>query len=220
MKRIKICPVCGKEFIPRHKNQVYCDDEMKKQEIRFKKALEEKDKKEKATDEKESEIKVRTKICPVCGKEFTPVAKHSKYCSKECSDEVKRQYRARYYQQNREKYLDYVAEHQKPDTPHVYTKVCPFCGKEFETTNNRKIYCSDECKNQYNKEKKREKKVYPINTCIMCGKQFTARSVRTRFCCKECEKKYNREKDMDLEYKAQHSYRTIVWKRRQKEARE
>lgn len=54
---IKVCPHCGKEFKPFHKNQVYCS----------------------------SKCKGIKKICQYCGKEFLADRNTKKYCSRECT---------------------------------------------------------------------------------------------------------------------------------------
>lgn len=60
---------------------------------------------------------METKICEHCGQEFTQYKKTQKYCSKACSDAVRK----------------------------MQTKRCITCGKEFISENVTAKYCSDEC---------------------------------------------------------------------------
>ena len=40
----------------------------------------------------------------------------------------------------------------------VYTKKCIICGKSFETICGRALTCGKDCRNAYNREKRRKKK--------------------------------------------------------------
>ena len=41
----------------------------------------------------------------------------------------------------------------------IYKKVCPFCGKEYETENSKQWYCSETCKyDNFNQKRKNERK--------------------------------------------------------------
>ena len=120
-------------------------------------------------------------ICKICGKQFNqsllPSGRYSKssFCSKECENK------------NNDKYKT------------VKTKVCRYCGKEFEVqrTNNGKNfstinYCSNQCNQAALAEK--HKKV-----CTYCGKEFIPKKVpsghfgRSSYCSIECQRKYNDE---------------------------
>jgi len=74
------------------------------------------------------------------------------------------------------------------------TKFCKCCGKEFESTDLRKIYCSKECnwKSQNdNKAAKRGK--HKVRNCTVCDKEFVpdqARGVGRTTCSDECWKKH------------------------------
>ena len=66
--------------------------------------------------------------CEICGKEFEPKRKDSKFCSDKCS--------MIYHNGNaKAKYIS------KPKLK----KICPMCGKEF-LTNTIQKYCSAECR--------------------------------------------------------------------------
>lgn len=69
----------------------------------------------------------------------------------------------------------------------VLHKVCPCCGRPFETEYSRKIYCSSRCKNKvvqkaFNQRKKAELTI----TCAICGNQFTSTDGRRKCCSPEC----------------------------------
>lgn len=63
-------------------------------------------------------------------------------------------------------------------------RVCKGCGKEFESSNNRKLYCSKECPGR----------VYPKKVCKECGKEFIPEAHNQLFCTKECRIEYNNTK--------------------------
>jgi uncharacterized C2H2 Zn-finger protein len=46
------------------------------------------------------------------------------------------------------------ARTKEPDTEEVYTKVCPYCNKSFETTNKAQKFCNDSHRNMFNRKKK------------------------------------------------------------------
>lgn len=92
---------------------------------------------------------MKTKICIICNKEFTPTSANQKCCCKECSKENQK----RYYQIHKEDYIkrNKIYKQNKPKK----TKTCVFCGKKFIVANNLKC-CSDECRIAYRKQQKYE----------------------------------------------------------------
>ena len=66
-------------------------------------------------------------------------------------------------------------------------KKCPLCGKDFEASSNRKIYCSVNCtqKAYYNRK---VKKIPVTGKCPVCGKEFEIKTNR-QYCSEECKKK-------------------------------
>lgn len=64
-----------------------------------------------------------------------------------------------------------------------YIRICPECGKEFSTSNKRKIYCCANCNAAAYRNRHRVKyeKVCPI-----CGKEFIANRSIDVYCSKEC----------------------------------
>ena len=65
----------------------------------------------------------------------------------------------------------------------MYTKICPVCGKEFITLNNRKKYCCTNCNAAAYRDRNRVK--HP-KVCPICGKEFSARRSIDVYCSKEC----------------------------------
>lgn len=63
-------------------------------------------------------------------------------------------------------------------------KACPSCNSEFETTNSRKVYCSDKCKLRNHKELNAKEQ-----TCKQCSKTFRSYKVK-EFCCSTCRKNH------------------------------
>lgn len=64
-----------------------------------------------------------------------------------------------------------------------YMRLCSECGKEFITSNKRKIYCCDNCKAAAyrNRNRVKHEKVCPI-----CGKKFVANRSIDVYCSREC----------------------------------
>mgnify|MGYP003306313565 CR=1 FL=1 len=120
------CPVCGKKFKPINR-RMYCSDEC------LRKARYEKVKAERP-------VKTYTKICPICGKEFTTHTDAQSYCSAKC----------RIRRNNN-------ILNEKNKVPRT-TKACEHCGKLFVGTP-REHYCSAKCRIQHNSDKRRERTI-------------------------------------------------------------
>jgi hypothetical protein len=82
---------------------------------------------------------VRKKVCPHCGKEFTPASNRQIFCSKECT------YQARQEQKK--------AERQAERGDHYFRqRKCAICGKEFWPNSSGQELCSDECRRKRHSE--------------------------------------------------------------------
>lgn len=109
-------------------------------------------------------------ICKHCKKIFFG-RKNQKYCSTECR---------------------YEAEKEK-----TYTKVCPYCGDEFETHNKRAVYCSSTCASR-----KHADKVRGEYFCEYCGKpRYSDHPNRNRFCSRGCAQKAKYYSSLEEEIK-------------------
>lgn len=89
---ISQCVICGQPYKVRGGRQLYCPDCAKQlaREKSLKIHHENKEKivQKRSESRRETYRKVaetRTRVCPACGKTFTPSQKHHVYCSKECA---------------------------------------------------------------------------------------------------------------------------------------
>lgn len=64
-------------------------------------------------------------------------------------------------------------------------KTCPYCGKEFETHNPRKIFCQLKCKNADHYLHRKPK----TRTCAICDKEFTD-TTQKKTCSLSCQEEY------------------------------
>lgn len=93
------------------------------------------------------------------------------------------------------------------------TKICRWCGKEFESDNHPECYCSAECKKLSLKERKaewakknraRKKALKEKNAteliCVNCGKKFITTDNRRKYCTIECKTKWSNAKAMKKYY--------------------
>ena len=71
-------------------------------------------------------------------------------------------------------------------------KTCPHCKNEFETTNSRKVYCSDKCKLRNHKELNAKEQ-----TCKQCSKTFYSYKAK-EFCGVECRKQHTFERNKNV----------------------
>lgn len=106
-------------------------------------------------------IEQEKKKCIMCGREFVPKTKRSRFCSETCM-------RKCCYQKEREK---------KRSAPKK-EKICVICGKVIDPKKSSKKYCSAECRKkneQAYSEMLRNRKIEAMNvprTCPVCGKDF------------------------------------------------
>jgi predicted nucleic acid-binding Zn ribbon protein len=80
----------------------------------------------------------------------------------------------------------------------TYNKICKVCGKEFETTKSKKVYCSNECIEKYYKPNNKV-----IKICKVCGKEFETRSTIKIYCSDACKEEH--EKEYLKKYREVHS---------------
>lgn len=104
-----------------------------------------------------SNKKYEVRVCRTCGRQFLYLlgkkAQPKDYCSKECQQEGNRK-------AARERMRKITKERRK--LPKKYTKVCPWCGKQFKTNMSYKVYCCSECQcqhNEYSKKIKHQKSI-------------------------------------------------------------
>lgn len=117
--------------------------------------------------------RIHTSICCACGKEFE--LKYP-YTAKTCSPECRGIYRKESgIAKKAAAKADETLKRNGAPAPKLYTKKCAFCGKEFETSSPRRIYCYDK---HYGK-------------CPVCGKQVEIKEMYLgpQCCSKECRQK-------------------------------
>lgn len=119
---MKKCEFCGAEYTPNTSSQRYCCRECNR----------EADKKNKRERYAEKHHIGEPRVCVICGREFIAKSAKGETCSKKCGTMLSN---------IRNGYCQYDFLFSSPQK-----KECPTCGKVFSTTNPRKRYCSDECK--------------------------------------------------------------------------
>lgn len=138
------CVKCGSEFEARHKTAV-CNS-------------------------------CKTATCVICGKEFT--LKHP-YTQMTCSSKCRGEYRKRVgiskqvaHKSTQTKLMRYGTVSSSKICTNVMTKVCKLCGKTFQTTSTRRIYCEDK----------------HYGPCPVCGKivEIKDYSIGPQACSKAC----------------------------------
>ncbi|MBR1645718.1 MAG: HNH endonuclease [Selenomonadaceae bacterium] len=160
------CAVCGKEFKSRRGKLVYCSAECRRSA-----------EKTRAT---------KTKICEMCGKEFSTTS-DARFCSRKCVGESLKKQETKICPICGKTFSDIVSNHRKYCSVECanesYRKnvmrTCLNCGKEFSigVTRNQK-FCCRECFHEYGRETK---------TCPICGKEFTVKKSSCRkYCSRRC----------------------------------
>lgn len=102
----------------------------------------------------------------------------------------------------------------KPDKPRKPRKrplasprllTCPVCGKRFETTETRRVTCSDECAKKRRAEKAKAryaaKVVRTVRECAVCGRPFEMSGKTRKLTCSDACSKV-RERERELAWKA------------------
>jgi len=116
------------------------------------------------------------KKCAKCKRGFIASRSSQKFCSVKCRRNAIKRKRKR--TKVHAKFLD---------------KVCPVCGKTFNTNLSHKIYCSEECY-LYHKSKAYTKKEESFPTCPYCLKKFMTTHTRKKYCSNECYLQAQRDK--------------------------
>ena len=182
--KVKVCPICSKEFVPSSSRQKYCKRKIVKQcKECGKEFISECSQYSSNYCSKHCASTVKPhkdKICPICNEKFHPTSCRQKYCKKEItkvcpvcgknfksycgstvitcgSKECKQKYA----------YMNSVQSYSESK------RICKWCGKEFTPINNTQIYCNDT----------------HYQTCVICGKQFVIdlhKQDKPKTCSKSC----------------------------------
>jgi uncharacterized Zn ribbon protein len=93
-------------------------------------------------------IVTNSKVCAICGNEYTYKRSHSIYCSRKCKDTAQR-------------------IREKTDNEKVTTRICHFCGVKYTSHQSSSIYCSKNCKEKayYKKRQHAEHEFYNLVSC-------------------------------------------------------
>ena len=95
----------------------------------------------------------------------------------------------------------------KKDT--IYKKICPVCGKEFETYYSYTKFCSTECRSAYYYNNiKAKKKVYN-RVCSVCGNTFSTTDKRKIYCSEKCTDRACKIREKEERRKAMNATRKV-----------
>lgn len=209
MRIMKTCEICGSKYYTGNGKAKYCSDECKKEAAkrRHKKWREEhpdyhkeyhKEHPEVAEKFKESHpdyerdrwrkirgSKEHTKICVVCGREFTTWNPNKKTCSDVCKDKNKK-LRARIRDKRRSRKISYEENHirwirRRYGSEEAYQKYLA------ETEEKKKL--NGEIRETEKKAKKEAN--HRFVECAVCGSTFETYNPRQKTCSKACSKKYS-----------------------------
>ncbi len=74
----------------------------------------------------------------------------------------------------------------------VYTTICKNCGKEYRAKTRRSMFCSEECRREADKERKRIRygATKEERVCPECGRTFETKRNTSNFCSRACSIKF------------------------------
>lgn len=91
--------------------------------------------------------------------------------------------------------IKHVTTHAKEQVHKKITKICEWCGEEYESHSNiahRQRFCSAKCKAKYRRANGLND---TVRVCKQCGKEFICDICsRTKFCSRHCAGVYNYKK--------------------------
>lgn len=191
MIKKSVCKVCGKEFEYEAiggRLKRYCSDKCKKIIIN-KRALEKYKREYVPKPAKPRKFNPITRTCQECGKEFQQIRPdvNGIFCSRSCHMRWESKHKALCNQQK--------ATSNIP-LKWVYQGICPVCGKNFETHQEKQKYCSSECAYKESLIKQKREKllnfVPELRICKECGNTFETKlhEQNRLFCCNKCASKY------------------------------
>ena len=109
------------------------------------------------------------KTCKNCGKEITTEGR-ALFCCADCQTIF---------------YSKDIKKEIKAET--LIKRICKYCGKEFETTNKKRLHCNEYCKNQYKYRRKKNNEIEEIKkNCIYCGTEFETKNLNKLYCSSKC----------------------------------
>lgn len=74
----------------------------------------------------------------------------------------------------------------------VYTTICKNCGKEYRAKTRRSMFCSEQCRREADKERKRLRygATREERVCPECGRTFETKRSTSNFCSRACSIKF------------------------------
>ena len=97
--------------------------------------------------------------CKYCGTQFIPEDPNQKYCGLHCSDLSRKKQEELIRKEEIEKQAqlkaDIILKRYQLNNTNKITKRCPVCGKDFEATSKKKIYCCEKCRTKANNLKRK-----------------------------------------------------------------
>ena len=152
------------------------------------------------------------RTCEQCNEEFETIRQSSKFCSDHCrvkynknkkSDKYKQSCEhchEVFYKHKKQKYCSkecyYLVLEQQEHYTRIYipipkrTKVCIICNNEYKTHSTTSMFCSYECRYEYNVSRK----ALNNKKCIECGVHFSTTNKIKKYCSIHCGNKFNYRK--------------------------
>lgn len=115
---------------------------------------------------------VTRKLC-ACGRMFEPYRSFQRYCCEA--------HRLKYGKGKASAYVKKSFE----------KRICQECGKEYETNDDKRHYCSKECYLKFQEKRRAEPEE---RVCLICEKKFMSAHWSKRYCSKECRMEARRNK--------------------------
>lgn len=69
-------------------------------------------------------------------------------------------------------------------------RTCKWCQAEITSTNPKKVFCNDKCKNDYGNNKRKELRKNNKHYCIVCGSLIENYTPNQKFCSDKCHEKH------------------------------
>lgn len=155
---------------------------------------------------------MQSRICPVCGRLFSPTYSAAKFCSRECFGKSMVKTETRICESCHKPFKCKPSDKRRfcsneckrrPDATKRMTYTCVVCGVQFENWTYRKSRtCSRKCASALSKGvphlTTRKPESYVTIYCEQCGKEYIVHKFfafvrNSRFCSNECKYKWSSE---------------------------
>lgn len=171
------CKTCGKEFVDyvaAARGRSYCSRKCYRKEPN------------------KVPIRLQTKVCLGCKKEFQPNWSGRKFCSQDCYWKSKRTIPRDAKCETCGKLIEIkngrphrfcsrACSDKAPRERILSERICEYCGKSYMPRGSLQIVCSRKCGYA------RRKKARPVTNCLKCGADLSGKSSRTtKYCSQKC----------------------------------